>query len=80
MTAVGSSQKTIARMVVSAIDIQASSRSRLGFLSLLLFMRKCVEFDGSTFSNPHRVSVQGNGLIRSSCVQDCPISDFAVKL
>jgi hypothetical protein len=63
---VGSSQKAKARTVVSAIEIHASSRSRLGFLSLLLFMRKCVEFDGSTFSNPDRTSVQENGRLRPS--------------
>jgi hypothetical protein len=80
MVPVGSSQKAIARMVVSAIDIQASSRSRLGFLSGLLFMRKGVEFDRSTFSNPDSASVQANRLFRSSSVQDCPSSDFSVKL
>jgi hypothetical protein len=77
---VGSNQKAIERTVVSAIDIQASSRSRLGCFLLLLFMGKFFEFDRSTLSNPDREGVQVHRLIHSSSVQDCPISDFVVKL
>ena len=65
---VGSRLRAIVVAAVSAIDIQASSRSRLDFLErvdcflwVLLFMRKFPEFDGSSLSNSVRTSVQANG-------------------
>ena len=84
---VGSRLRAIVVTAVSAIDIQASSRSRLDFLErlgwflwVLFFMGKFPEFDGSSLSNSVRTSVQAHRLIRSSYDQDCPISDFVVKL
>ena len=56
----GFSQVAMKTTIVSAMVIHASSRSSLELRwGLRLFcMRRFIELDGSTFSNPYRVSVR----------------------